>query len=259
MRIWRYIKINLLRLRSLNFYSKFLYKANDGDFKLPIESKNYQQDYIFRAKKYTMTSLERLWALTNSVEYVLNNNLDGDFVEVGVWKGGNLILMDLLLQHYSVTNKAIYGFDTFSGMTKPGMFDRDLHGTPVDLLLNSNEKIEGDLSIHAWASLETVINNLRANNVNKVKLIEGDVLTTLQDKSNIPKSISILRLDTDWYESTKYELEQLYPLLVTGGVLIIDDYGHYLGAKQAVDEYFKKKRPFMHYIDYTGRLIIKNE
>lgn len=69
----------------------------------------------------------------------------------------------------------------------------------------------------------------------------------------------MLRLDTDWYESTKIELELLYPLLQKGGILIIDDYGHFKGCGKAVDEYFSKFRtkPRLHYIDYTCRMIIK--
>ena len=76
-------------------------------------------------------------------------------------------------------------------------------------------------------------------------------------EKNIPKKISILRLDTDFYESTKIELEILYARLETSGVLIIDDYGNYKGARKAVDEYFKIK-PFLIYLDHTSRLLIKN-
>ena len=90
-----------------------------------------------------------------------------------------------------------------------------------------------------------------------IKYIEGKVEQTLSD--NNPGKIALLRLDTDWYESTKIELEVLYPLLVIGGVLIIDDYGLFHGAKKAVDEYFHSinEEPLMHRIDYSGRMIIK--
>ena len=74
-----------------------------------------------------------------------------------------------------------------------------------------------------------------------------------------PKEIALLRLDTDWYESTLHELEHLYPRLVSGGVLIIDDYGHWRGAREAVDEYIDKHKLklFLTRIDYTGRLCVK--
>lgn len=89
----------------------------------------------------------------------------------------------------------------------------------------------------------------------------GDVEQTLLDESNHPARISLLRLDTDWYHSTRVELEQLYPLLSPGGVLIIDDYGHWEGCRKAVDEYFaaNRIRMFLQRIDYTGRLGIKQE
>jgi O-methyltransferase len=90
-----------------------------------------------------------------------------------------------------------------------------------------------------------------------VKLIKGRVEETLLISNNIPNKISILRLDTDWYESTKIELEVLFPRLVISGVLFIDDYGHFKGAKQAVDEYFKNQNIWLHYIDYSCRVIIK--
>ena len=88
-------------------------------------------------------------------------------------------------------------------------------------------------------------------------LIKGKVENTLRNIKKLPKKISILRLDTDFYESTKIELEVLFPRLVKGGVLIIDDYGFWKGAKKAVDEYFSDYRQFFHYIDHSCRLLIK--
>ena len=93
---------------------------------------------------------------------------------------------------------------------------------------------------------------------NDVRLIEGDVGSTLKNMKNLPSKISLLRLDTDFYESTKVELEVLFPLLSDGGILIIDDYGHYEGARKAVDEYFTGKNYLLHYVDYTCRLVVKN-
>jgi hypothetical protein len=93
-----------------------------------------------------------------------------------------------------------------------------------------------------------------------IVFVQGDVLKTLEEYT-IPETISVLRLDTDWYESTKKEMDILYAKVVKNGVLMIDDYGHWGGSKKAVDEYFDecKKRPFLHYIDYAGRIGLKTE
>jgi O-methyltransferase len=93
----------------------------------------------------------------------------------------------------------------------------------------------------------------------KIIFIQGDVAVTLEVPNNLPEGIAVLRLDTDWYESTKKELEILYPRLSVGGVLLVDDYGHWVGAREAVDEYFKRhnNRPFLVYNDNTGRAGVK--
>ncbi len=79
-------------------------------------------------------------------------------------------------------------------------------------------------------------------------------------RSTRPPSLALLRLDTDWYESTRHELEHLYPRLAAGGVLIIDDYGHWDGARRAVDEYFERQAAplLLNRIDYTGRIAVKH-
>jgi hypothetical protein len=104
-----------------------------------------------------------------------------------------------------------------------------------------------------------VVKNISENTIiDNIFLIKGNVEQTLLEEKNLPEKISILRLDTDWYASTKIELEMLYKRLVKGGILIIDDCGHWQGARKAVDEYFKNKNIWLHYVDYTCRYIIKN-
>ncbi len=225
--------------------------------KIPIEATENQISIISRAMIYSMTNFERMWALAQSYEYVVSKKIPGDFVECGVWKGGNLILLSGL-QETAPHKRLIHGFDTFSGMSEPSDADFDFRGIKVETLLRGKEKFDGSDSIHAIASLDLVLENLKVNNSKNVKLIKGDVGATLLDPQNIPAKISILRLDTDWYESTKLELEILFPVLSPGGVLIIDDYGHYTGARRAVDEYFQNKKVWMHYIDYSCRLIVKD-
>jgi O-methyltransferase len=222
----------------------------------PIEANSFHRAAISNASHYSMTPTSRMWALIQSVEHVVKNKISGDFVECGVWMGGNLILLSAA-QDYLGMSREIYGFDTFTGMVEPRNIDLDFRGESAIQMMATTPKIDGEHSIHAFASLDLVKSNLVKNNSKNIKLVQGDVSETLLNIENLPKKISILRLDTDWYESTKIELEVLYPLLEPGGVLIIDDYGHYSGARKAVDEYFANENPWMHYIDYSCRLIIK--
>lgn len=94
---------------------------------------------------------------------------------------------------------------------------------------------------------------------NNIVFIKGKVEDTLIKEAQ-PEKISLLRLDTDWYESTKAELEHLFPKLEKEGVLVIDDYGHWQGARKAVDEYFSKNKIniLLNRVDYTCRMGIKN-
>jgi hypothetical protein len=222
----------------------------------PVEVSLFERELISKAIRYSMTGTIRMWALIQAFKHVQEHNILGDYVECGVWQGGNLILLSGLQESIGA-NRTIYGFDTFSGMTTPTAYDVDYLGNLAGEVMQSVTKVDGANSIHALASLALVKSNLRENNAKNIKLIEGDVAVTLNESKHLPEKIAILRLDTDWYESTKIELETLYPLLEPGGVLIIDDYGHYSGARKAVDEYFKGMEIWMHYVDYTCRLVIK--
>jgi O-methyltransferase len=168
--------------------------------------------------------------------------LEGDFVECGVWQGGNILLYNLLNKHYNL-KKLIFAYDTFDGMPTPQKIDFTHNGTSAHKLMSMSERIDGKNDIHCIASLNLVKKNiLKYSNLNSIKFVEGEVEKTLLNEENLPKKISILRLDTDFYSSTKKELEILYPRLVSGGVCIIDDYGYWRGARKAVDEYSTKSK-----------------
>ena len=238
-----------------NFLNKFGYKLGKIGKSQTIEEMTLEENVIIdKCLNYSMTTKIRMWSLLNSINYISNNNIEGDFVECGVWKGGNLILFNLM-KHKKKLNREIWGYDTFEGMPLPGEFDLKSDGTSsIDLY---NQKSKRDVG---WckSTLDEVKNNLiKESSIDKVHLISGKVEETLLIKENVPEKISILRLDTDFYESTKIELEVLYPRLQKKGVLIIDDYGNYQGARKAVDEYFKNKA-FLIYVDHTCRLLIKN-
>ena len=150
----------------------------------------------------------------------------------------------------------LYLFDTFAGMTTPTDNDVDYSGTPA--MGRYAESMATDHNEWCYASLEDVRANMASTEYpgDKCHFVKGNVLETLP--SGGPDQIAILRLDTDWYESTLHELKHLYPKLSTGGVLIIDDYGHWRGCQKAVDEYFAEGGPFLGRIDATGKIAIKN-
>lgn len=209
-------------------------------------------------KTYTMTSLERMYSLYKSVDYVLNNNIAGDFVECGVWRGGSSMLLAYMLKNRGISEKKIYLYDTFEGMSAPTIVDEDFKGREAKNLLNKSESNK-ETSIWCLADLQDVKRNMQLTGLDETQIIyvKGKVENTIP--KIIPSNISILRLDTDWYESTKHELIHLYPLLTKPGVLIIDDYGYWKGCRQAVDEYIAENNLilFLSRIDNTGRISIK--
>ena len=234
-------------------------RISSGDTRLPIEATSRDAELISSFKPFTMTSSERLWSLINAVRHVISNEIPGDFVECGVWRGGSVMAMSQELSAMGVTDRKIWLYDTFAGMTNPTAADVEA-GTGITAadMLSATAVADGD-NVWCVAGLPDVQANVRSTGYpfENFIFVEGDVAQTLE--SSFPETISLLRLDTDWYESTRMELEVLYPRLAVGGVCIFDDYGHWQGARKAVDEYFEKlgHRPYMHPIDYSGRVLIK--
>lgn len=207
---------------------------------------------------YTMTSVERVAALMEAARYITANGIPGDVVECGVWRGGSMMAIARTLLDAGDAARGLFLFDTFEGMSEPSARDVAITGESAGDMLAKTKRSETD-SVWCIASLDEVRRNMGSTGYDEslVHYIKGDVEKTIPAQA--PDSIALLRLDTDWYESTRHELEHLYPRLVPGGVLIIDDYGAWQGARAAVDEYFTAHppRPLMHRIDYTGRLAIK--
>jgi O-methyltransferase len=221
------------------------------------EAKDEENLIMNTCSQYSMTPKIRMWALIQSIKYLIGSGIEGDIVETGVFKGGNLILSKKILNSFNISNRKIYGYDTFEGMTEPTGNDKDIFGeNPFKMWKKSQKK---DYNDWCYASIEEVQKNFEkeTGNSQSLNLVKGPVEKTLLNEENLPNKISLLRLDTDWYESSKIELEVLYPRLVKGGVLIIDDYGHWEGVKKSVDEYFFDKNIWLHYVDYGCRLLIK--
>ena len=210
------------------------------------------------AKPYTMTSPERVISLVRAVEYVVRAEVPGDIVECGVWRGGSMMAVIATLQRLGAPPRMLHLYDTFEGMTAPTARDYTSRDRRSASKILSTEDRQ-DSATWAYAPLELVRRNIGATGYpgQFVNYIRGPVEETLPNQ--IPELIAILRLDTDWYESTRHELVQLYPRLVSGGVLIIDDYGHWNGAREAVDEYVSENglKLLLSRIDYTGRIAVK--
>jgi hypothetical protein len=215
---------------------------------------------IDRVRPFTMTSDERLQALIDAVRYCVRREIPGAFAECGVWRGGSVLAMLLTLLEEGRVDRDVYLFDTFEGMTAPTEHDVSALDPPA---LETWQQADGK----PWSEFfdSSIFNEeqVRATLIDsgypsdRLHFVRGPVEDTLP--ANAPEQLALLRLDTDWYESTKHELEHLYPRLATGGVLIIDDYGHWDGARCAVDEYFERlaKPLLLNRIDYTGRIAVK--
>jgi O-methyltransferase len=222
----------------------------------PIDFNQEDIEICRRVAPYTMTTPTRIYALMRAVDYVVDRNLQGAFLECGVWRGGSMMAAALTLLRRGVTDRELYLFDTFSGMTPPTEADVKPSGDrAADLLATES----GDSDVWAIATLDEVRKAFRAVAYpqERIHFVVGPVEKTLPE--NAPKEIALLRLDTDWYESTKHELVHLYPRLTRGGVLILDDYGYWQGARRAVDEYFAERDEslLLNRIDHTGRTALK--
>jgi len=182
----------------------------------------------------------------------------GDVVECGVWRGGSMMAVAKTLVDLQAADRDLYLFDTFTGMTAPTAEDLDFRGSPASGRFA--ERADGDqTSDWCRAGIRTVRASLALTGypTDRLHFVPGMVEETIPAAA--PESIALLRLDTDWYVSTRHELEHLWPRLISGGICIIDDYGHWKGSRQAVDEYLAEHdlRVFMHRLDYTGRLVVK--
>ncbi len=251
------IKRGILKILHWRGYKLVKIKKRPGVGELPpdLDQDGEFKEIFTKCYPYTMTSPERIYALYQAVQYVVRNKIAGDFIECGVWKGGSAMVMAYALLKLGDTSRQIYLYDTYEGMPPPSNKDMNYKGKAARDLLEKQDKYCKN-SIWCYSSLEEVKQNLSRTHYPEDKLvfIQGKVEDTIPQTT--PSEIAILRLDTDWYESTKHELIHLYPLLTKGGVLIVDDYGHWAGAKKAVDEYFRGSK-YLARIDYTGRIVIK--
>jgi hypothetical protein len=188
--------------------------------------KKYKMQNIYDIiKDYTMIDYERIKSLANAIDVIKNQNIDGDIIECGSWRCGTLGFASLYSKSINLKRK-IRGFDSFEGLPTPNEIDGD-----------SSKIWSGKLAV----TIEEGYQNLKSMGAEDVFLYKGFFEQTLKTNKAEINSISILRIDCDWYSSTKTCLDELYDLVNPGGFIIIDDYGHWQGCRQAVDEFRKNK------------------
>jgi O-methyltransferase len=220
---------------------------------LPPDFSADEARLYFRVRPWTLTSPERVVSLARAVEFVIRAGIPGDFVECGVWQGGSAMVMaDALARHGP--GRDLWLYDLWE-RTVPVPVDAD--GAPAKALWATYQAGKGT----PCAELETARRNVASTGLpaDRVRFVQGVVERTIPAQA--PARIAILRLDTDFYESTKHELVHLFPRLASGGVLIVDDYGapEFPGSRAAVDEYFAENglRLLLNRIDSDARLVVK--
>ena len=218
---------------------------------------------IERSLPYTMTGVMRLRALVAAVRYCAAAGIPGAFAECGVWRGGSVLAMVSTLQDLGIDDREIYLYDTFEGMTEPTEADvSSVEGSALDAWRDATRDSE-----RAWPEMfgeevfhETGVRELLLDTgypADRLHFVRGRVEDTIPGVA--PDGLALLRLDTDWYESTRHEMHHLFPRLARGGVLIIDDYGPWEGARRAVDEYLVETGTslLLTPVDYTARVAVK--
>jgi hypothetical protein len=212
----------------------------------------HQAPIWWRVKPYTKSSAERIVVLCQSIAYLEKHNIPGAIVGCGVGKGGGMMAAAMALMALESTRRQFYLHDTFAGMPAPAPVDVDWQGRPARDLLPSNQ-------LHVRSSLHDVKQAMMLTRYPWEKLIfvPGRVEQTIPEHT--AGQIALLRLNTHWYDSTYHNLEKLYPRLADGGIMIVDDYGAWQGARKAVDDYFQKKgmQVPLQPIDFAGRFILK--
>lgn len=226
----------------------------------PVDFEQEYIDIIKKVKPYTMTSTERLYQLIHCVKYIIENKISGDFVECGVWRGGSVLTIIETLKLLNVADRKVHLFDTFSSAdilsTKSAVSEDEPFIGSKDDTLQYIAKQNIDLSVN----LDDVKKIMRETDypLNNIIFHVGRVEDTIPESSI--NSISLLRLDTDWYDSTKLQLNSLYDKVLANGIVIFDDYGFWKGHKKAADEFLTERgiQPLLFRNDYSCRLFIKN-
>jgi O-methyltransferase len=216
---------------------------------------------IRQVNRHTLTfanGVEAPWALYQSIEYIVRHGIPGDIVECGVWSGGSMLLAAHALMHFGDTSRRIWLYDTFAGLPKPEAIDARWDGMPALPTWEQHQKTGGRW---CYGGTQAHVRDVVCSSgypADQFVFVEGLVEDTLP--ATRPDNVALLRLDTDLYRSTYHELVHLYPPLSIGGILILDDYGGFLGVRRAVDQYFEEtgQPVFLSRISAGLRLAVKS-
>jgi O-methyltransferase len=237
--------------RHLNLYQDI--DAIDPDFQRRYSS----------VQPYTLTGIPLAYSLYRATRYISQAEITGAVVECGVWRGGSMLLVAQCLIEAADVGREIWLYDTFNWSWEPpgekdGYVYDDAETKRRRLVLQNTRGQDSD-ERSGGVSAEEVLNRMLSTGYpgERIRLVPGLVQETLPN--NAPDKIALLRLDTDFYESTRHELECLYPRIQPGGVLIIDDYGKHEGATNATDDYLSglARPPLLHRVDIQGRICVK--
>ena len=249
--------VSMLRkmVRSIGF-DVVRYRENDVD--IPPDCDAAIAETIRHVRTYTQTSPERIASLCDATRYVVGAQIPGAIVECGVWRGGSMMAVIRTLIEAGDVTRDLFLYDTFEGMPEPGAKDVTHTGTPASVLMRNASKDDPN-SIWCYAPIDVVKRAVYGIGYaeSRIHFVQGKVEETIPRLA--PEKIALLRLDTDWYESTRHEIIHLFPRLSKGGVLMIDDYGHWKGSRKAVDEWLAQAgiKILLNRIDYTGRVAVK--
>ncbi len=198
-------------------------------------------------RPFSLLSTERLFSLYVRAKAICRSDLPGNFVECGSYKGGAAALLASVIKRHSLRPRKVYACDTFQGMPEPAEVDRH-NCTPA----NETAFGAGTLKAPVDEYLAVICERLEVAAI--VEPVPGLFAQTLAARKEEIGAIALLHADADWYASTMDIFSNLYDAVIAGGVVQIDDFGHWEGCRKAIRDFEKMSGDVfdLQRIDYTG-------